>query len=388
MPQLTSCCGPVMESCKSFSEKHHRHLHMEKEPYVTTKVFSHTHKRREIISRFSVLYVETQATSPVAFSRNLIQNRTNLTANTIFILLGFSDHPELRVLLFLAFLIIYILTVSGNLIIVVLVVNDVHLHTPMYFFLGNLSCLEICYTSTILPRLLFSLLTGDRTISVHGCMKQYLFFVALAVAECYLLAAMSYDRYLAILKPLRYTSLMNSRVCLWLITISWMTGLLNVSIVTSLLWHLMFCGPNEIEHFFCDLAPVLKLSCSNTDIAELIIFIFSSINTVLPFLLTVISYMNIIITIFRMKTKASRRKAFSTCSSHLTVVILFYGSLICVYVLPETTMLKGLHRTFSLFYTVFTPMLNPLIYSLRNREVKAAFFRTATKIINIAYIFP
>nr|XP_056720564.1 olfactory receptor 5B21-like [Euleptes europaea] len=324
----------------------------------------------------------------ILYFLQLIQNRTNLTANTIFILLGFSDHPELQMLLFLAFLTIYMLTVAGNLIIVVLVVSDEHLHTPMYFFLGNLSCLEICYTSTILPRLLFSLLTGDRIISVHGCMGQYLFFVVLAVAECYLLAVMSYDRYLAICKPLRYTSLMNSRVCIWLIAISWMSGLLNVSIVTSLLWQLMFCGPNKIEHFFCDLAPMLKLSCSNTDLAELVIFIFSSINTVLPFLLTLISYINIIITILQMKTKASRQKAFSTCSSHLAVVILFYGSLICVYVLPETTMLKGLHRIFSLFYTVYTPMLNPFIYSLRNREVKAAFFRTATKIVNIALTFP
>ncbi|XP_060111202.1 olfactory receptor 5B21-like [Heteronotia binoei] len=317
-----------------------------------------------------------------------IQNRTNLTANTVFVLLGFNDHPELQTLLFLAFLNIYMLTVVGNFIIVVLVVNDVHLHTPMYFFLGNLSCLEICYTSTILPRLLFSLLTGNRTISVHGCIIQYHFFVFLAVAECYLLAVMSYDRFLAICNPLRYIYLMNSRVCIWLIIISWMSGLLNVSIVASLLWKFMFCGTNEIEHFFCDLAPVLKLSCSNTQLAELVIFICSSINTVIPFLLTLISYINIIITILQMKTKASRQKAFSTCSSHLTSVILFYGSLICVYVLPETSMLKGLHKTFSLFYTVFTPMLNPLIYSLRNREVKVSFFRIATKIVNVVHTLP
>ncbi|XP_015278221.1 PREDICTED: olfactory receptor 1020-like [Gekko japonicus] len=318
------------------------------------------------------------------YSLQQIQNATNLTANTILILLGFSDHPDLQTLLFLAFLTIYMLTVAGNLVIIVLVVNDVRLHTPMYFFLGNLSCLEICYTSTILPRLLFSLLTGDRTISVHGCIMQYHFFGVLASTECYLLAVMSYDRYLAICKPLRYTSLMNSRVCISLITFSWVSGLLNVSIVTSLLWKLMFCGPNKMEHFFCDLSPVLKLSCSDTHLAELVNFVFASINTLPPFLLTLISYVNIIGTILQMKTKASRQKAFSTCSSHLMVVMLFYGSLICVYVLPETGALKGLHKTFSLFYTVFTPMLNPLIYSLRNREVKAAFLRTATKIINVA----
>nr|XP_056720566.1 olfactory receptor 1020-like [Euleptes europaea] len=315
----------------------------------------------------------------------LIQNRTNLTANTIFILLGFSDHPELQTLLFLAFLTIFMLTVAGNLVIVVLVVSDGHLHTPMYFFLGNLSCLEICYTSTILPRLFFSLLTGDRTISVHGCILQYFFFGSLASTECYVLAVMSYDRYLAICRPLRYTYLMNGRICFGLLAISWMTGVLNVGVITSLLFKLLFCGPNEIEHFFCDLAPLFKLSCSNTHLVELVTFIFASINTLPPFLLTLISYLCIIINILQMKTKASRQKAFSTCSSHLIVVTLFYGSLICVYLLPETNTRKELHKTFSLFYTVFTPMLNPLIYSLRNREIKAALARTATKIVNVAH---
>lgn len=254
----------------------------------------------------------------------------------------------------------------------------------MYFFLGNLSCLEICYTSTILPRMLFDLLTWDRTISVHGCIVQYSFFGVLASTECYLLAMMSYDRYLAICKPLHYTSLMSGSICLLLITISWICGILNGSIDISLLWKLLFCGPNEIEHFFCDLAPLLKLSCSNIQLVTFVISILATINTIPPFLLTMISYMNIIINILQMKTKASRQKAFSTCSSHLTVVMLFYGSLICVYLLPETKTMKELHKTFSLFYTVFTPMLNPLIYSLRNREVKAALYRTATKMANIA----
>ncbi|XP_048372425.1 olfactory receptor 1020-like [Sphaerodactylus townsendi] len=313
-----------------------------------------------------------------------IQNGTNLTINTVFILLGFSDHPELQTLLFLAFFIIYILTVSGNLIIIVLVVNDAHLHTPMYFFLGNLSCLEICYTSTMVPRLLFSLLTGDRTVSVHGCIVQYFFCASLGCAECYLLAVMSYDRYLAICRPLRYTYLMNGRICFWLLVICWMASLSNVSVVTSLLFKLSFCGPNEIEHFFCDLAPMLKLSCSDIRLVELVIFIFSSIDIVPPFLLTLISYMIIIINILQMRTKASRQKAFSTCSSHLIVVTLFYGSLICVYLLPETKTMKEFHRIFSLFYTVFTPMLNPLIYSLRNREVKAAVYRITAKIFEVA----
>ncbi|XP_048372427.1 olfactory receptor 1020-like [Sphaerodactylus townsendi] len=312
-------------------------------------------------------------------SRKQINNRTDRTIITHFILLGFSDHPNLQVLLFWSFLTIYVLTVAGNIIIVVLVVADLHLHTPMYFFLGNLSCLEICYTSTMVPRLLFGLLKGDRTISVHGCIMQYFFCGSLACTECYLLAVMSYDRYLAICRPLRYTYLMNGRICFWLLVISWMASLSNVSTITSLLFKLTFCGPNEIEHFFCDLSPMLKLSCSDIHLVELVHFIFASIDIVPPFLLTLISYMIIIINILQMKTKASRQKAFSTCSSHLIVVILFYGSLICVYLLPETETMKELHRIFSLFYTVFTPMLNPLIYSLRNREVKAAVYRTVRR---------
>ncbi|XP_054849709.1 olfactory receptor 5B21-like [Eublepharis macularius] len=312
------------------------------------------------------------------------QNRTNLTAIINFILVGFRNHPELQTLLFLAFLTIYMITMAGNLTIAVLVISDLHLHTPMYFFLGNLSCLEICYTSTILPRLLFSLLNGDRTISVQGCIVQYFFFGSIASAECYLLAMMSYDRYLAICKPLRYTSLMNGKICLCLITVSWMNGLIVVTIITSLLVKLSFCGPNEIEHFFCDSAPLLKLSCTNTSLVELVIFILAFTNTIPPFLLTLISYVCIIINIVQMKTKALRQKAFSTCSSHLIVVTLFYGSLICVYLIPETNTMKDLHETFSLFYTVFTPMVNPFIYSLRNREVKAALYRMASKAVNVA----
>ncbi|XP_054849708.1 olfactory receptor 1020-like [Eublepharis macularius] len=313
------------------------------------------------------------------------QNKMNQTIITNFILLGFSDHPKLQVLLFVSFLTIYLLTVAGNIIIIVLVVADIHLHTPMYLFLGNLSCLEICYTSTILPRLLFSLLTGDRTISVHGCIMQYFFFGSLASTECYLLAMMSYDRYLAICRPLRYTYLMNSRICFWLLAISWMSGLLNISIITSFLFQLLFCGPSQIEHFFCDIEPLFKLSCSSTHLVELVNFIFASIDTIPPFLLTLISYICIIINILQMKSTASRKKAFSTCSSYLIVVTLFYGSLICVYLLPETNTMKVLHKTFSLFFTVFTPMLNPLIYSLRNREIKAALYRMATKIVTVAY---
>uniref|UniRef100_A0A670JLA1 Olfactory receptor n=1 Tax=Podarcis muralis TaxID=64176 RepID=A0A670JLA1_PODMU len=309
-----------------------------------------------------------------------LQNRTNQTTIANFILLGLVDHyPELQPLLFLAFLAIYFITMAGNLLLVVLVLADLHLHTPMYFFLGNLSCLEICYTSTILPRMLFSLLTGERSISANGCIAQYYFFGSLASTECYLLAVMSYDRYLAICKPLRYTSLMNGRLCLWLICGSWISGFLSNTIITSLEFQLSFCGPNEIDHFFCDLAPVLKLSCSDTHVVELATLILASMDTIPPFLLTLISYVCIISTVLQIKSKVAQQKAFSTCSSHLIVVSLFYGSIFLVYIVPETETLKRLHKMFSLFYTILTPMLNPLIYSLRNREVKEALFRSVRK---------
>ncbi|XP_061448074.1 olfactory receptor 5AP2-like [Rhineura floridana] len=321
---------------------------------------------------------------PLSFLQQ-VQNRTNQTNIASFILLGLVDHhPELQSLLFVVFLAIYMITMAGNLLLVVLVVADLHLHTPMYFFLGNLSCLEICYTSTILPRMLFSLLMGDKSISVCGCIVQYYFFGSLASTECYLLAMMSYDRYLAICKPLHYTSLMNGKLCLCLICGSWISGFLSNTIITSLACQLSFCGPHEIEHFFCDLAPVLKLSCSNTHTVKLVTYILASMDTISPFLLTVISYIFIIINILQIQSKAMRQKAFSTCSSHLIVVTFFFGSLISVYMVPETNTLKQLHQTFSLFYTVLTPMVNPLIYSLRNREVKEALSRIVSKAINLA----
>uniref|UniRef100_A0A452GJ53 Olfactory receptor n=1 Tax=Gopherus agassizii TaxID=38772 RepID=A0A452GJ53_9SAUR len=302
-----------------------------------------------------------------------------------FILLGFGNLPQLQILSFLVFLVIYIVTVSGNMLIIVLVVADQHLHTPMYFFLGNLSCLETCYTSTILPRLLASLLTGDRTISVSGCFVQFYCFGCLITTECYLLAVMSYDRYLAICKPLHYATLMNSRLCLQLAAGSWISGFLTCVITMWFMLQLIFCGPNEIDHFFCDFSPMLKLSCSDTSMITLVSFILASINTPCPFLLTVTSYVCIIATILRIPSTTGRQKAFSTCSSHLIVVTVFYGTLMTVYLLPKTSTLKALNKVFSVFYTVLTPMLNPLIYSLRNKEVKEALRKMELKLADAAH---
>ncbi|XP_039353537.1 olfactory receptor 1020-like, partial [Mauremys reevesii] len=270
-------------------------------------------------------------------------------------------------------------TMAGNILIIALVVTDQRLHTPMYFFLGNLSCLETSFTSTILPRMLASLLTGDRNISVTGCINQFHFLGVFWGVECYLLALMSYDRYLAICKPLHYTALMSSKICLQLAAVSWMSGFMIIIIVTRLMSQLHFCGPNEINHFLCDFTPVTKLSCSDTSLITLVTFILSSIYMLPLFLLTLASYICIISIILRIPSTTGRRKAFSTCSSHLIVVTIYYGTLFIVYMFPDTDTLRDLNKVFSLFYTVLTPLVNPLIYSLRNKEVKAALRKVISK---------
>ncbi|KAM6042910.1 olfactory receptor 6B1-like [Theristicus caerulescens] len=298
---------------------------------------------------------------------------------TTFLLLEFGNIPEMQSFLFLLFLVIYIVTVIGNILIFVLVVADRHLHKPMYFFLCNLSCLETCYSSTILPRMLSSFLTGDKSMSVGSCITQFYFFGSLAVTESFLLLVMSYDRYLAVCKPFRYRAVMNSRYCLQLVAWSWMNGFLVMAISCFLISQHSFCGPKFIDHFFCDFTPVKKLSCCDTSLTETLVFILSSVCAVPPFLLTLLSYMCIITTVLRMSATTGMPKAFSTCFSHLVVVTVFYGSLIIVYVLPKTKTLRALNKVFSVFYTVVTPLLNPLIYSLRNREVKDALSKVVKK---------
>ncbi|XP_006114116.2 olfactory receptor 5AP2-like [Pelodiscus sinensis] len=296
----------------------------------------------------------------------------NETSITEFILLGFGNSPRLQVFLFLLFLGTYIVTLTGNLLIMALVVADRHLHTPMYFFLGNLSCLETCYSSTLLPRLLASLLTGDRTISVTGCIMQLYFFGSLLTTECSLLSVMAYDRYLAILKPLRYAVLLNERLCLQLAAWSWISGFTSVAIILILMSQLTFCGAKEIDHFFCDFGPVIKRSCSDTHALELTAFIHSSVFTLPPCLVTLASYVCIISAILRISSTSGRQKAFSTCSSHLIVVSIFYGALVIVYLLSGSEALKGLNKVLSIIYGALTPLVNPLIYSLKNKEVKEA----------------
>ncbi|XP_053901062.1 olfactory receptor 10A7-like [Malaclemys terrapin pileata] len=306
----------------------------------------------------------------------------NQTSITEFILLGFGDLPELEIFLFLLFLLIYIVTVSGNILIIVLAITDRNLHTPMYFFLGNLSCLETCYTSTILPRVLASLLTGDKTISISDCMTQYYFIGFFVGAECYLLAVMSYDRFLAICKPLHYAVLMNGRFCLQLAAGAWINGFLAMTMVIVLLSQLIFCGPNEIDHFYCESTEILNLYCSDTNQIDLVITFLAAIFTLPPFVLTVASYVCIVITILRIPSTTGRQKAFSTCSSHLIVVTIFYGTIMILYMLPKTNTLRALNKVFSVFYTVLTPMANPFIYSLRNTEVKETIGKMISKCLD------
>ncbi|XP_053902413.1 olfactory receptor 1020-like [Malaclemys terrapin pileata] len=303
----------------------------------------------------------------------------NQTSITEFILLGFGDLPELQMLLFLLFLVIYIATVTRNILIMALVVADRHLHTPMYFFLGNLSCLETCYTSTILPRMLAGPLTGDRTISFNGCVSQYYLFGSLLATECLLLSVMSYDRYLAICNPLHYAARMSGRACLQLAGCSWIGGFLGNSITTLSISQLTFCGPNGIDHFFCDLIPLVKLSCNDPHLMETLAFILSFLFSLVPFLLTLMSYICIIATILRSPSTTGRQKAFSTCSSHLIVVSIYYATLLIVYMFPTTDILNDFKKVLSVIYAVLTPLVNPLIYSLRNKEVQEALRKACRK---------
>ncbi|XP_074023874.1 olfactory receptor 5AP2-like [Numenius arquata] len=305
--------------------------------------------------------------------------RDNRTSSMDFVLLGISDVPTHQNLLFLLLLMIYSVTMVGNILIVVLVVADQQLHTPMYFFLGNLSSLETCYSSTILLRLLVSFLTGDSTISAHGCMAQFYSFGSFVTTECYLLAAMSCDRYLAICQPLLYASLMTWKVSIHLAAASWLLGSLLLVVVTVFLSQLQFCGPKAIDHFFCDFTPLLELACSDTRAVTMVSFIFGILDVVFPFLFMLASYVCIIAAILRIPSSTGRQKAFSTCSSHLTLVTIFYGTLFVVYTLPRRAPLRQLHKVFSFFYTILTPLVNPLIYSLRNREVREAIRKMMRK---------
>ncbi|XP_006114107.2 olfactory receptor 10A5-like [Pelodiscus sinensis] len=305
----------------------------------------------------------------------------NQTPVSEFLLLGFGNDPELQPLLFLVFLMIYLATVAGNILIFVLVLTDRQLHTPMYFLLQNLACVELCFSSTILPRLLASLLTGDRTISVNSCLVQLYFFGVLSTTENVLLTAMSYDRYVAICQPLRYTALMNSQVGCLLVAASWIISFVICTIVHNFQFQLTFCDANEIDHFFCEFTSLLKLSCSDTKILQKVAFVCGALGTLGPFLLTLASYVCIVATILRIPSTTGKKKAFSTCSSHLLVVTLDYMMGINVYVVPIVNNAKVPKKIFSIFCTVMSPLAYPIIYCLRNKEVNKSLRKAFHKLV-------
>nr|XP_006130687.1 olfactory receptor 11A1-like [Pelodiscus sinensis] len=299
--------------------------------------------------------------------------RGNQSHVTEFILRGFHIPYPFRMGPFVLVLLTYLTTVLGNTLIIVAVLVDRGLHTPMYFFLGNLSCLEIWYTSNLVPRMLQGLLAEKGVvISFGGCIAQLYIFGSQAATEILLLTVMAYDRYLAICHPLRYTALMNGRVCVELASCSWLGGFLFNPIIMAWIYRLRFCGPNEIDHFFCDFLPLVTLSCSDTRLITLAAFLLSSTATLIPFLLTLTSYALILAAIVKNPSRAGRRKAFSTCTAHLTVVSTFYGALAIVYMVPTASTAVNLNKVFSLLYSLVTPLLNPLIYALRNKDVNEA----------------
>ncbi|XP_053134036.1 olfactory receptor 6N1-like [Hemicordylus capensis] len=299
----------------------------------------------------------------------------NQTKVTEFILVGFPSLQRFQRPLFLLLLLIYIFTVSGNVLIFMVIRTDVRLHTPMYFFVSTLSFLEIWYTAATIPKMLSNLLTERKSISFSGCLLQTYFFHSLGATECYLLTAMAYDRYLAICNPLRYPSIMTTQMCIKLAASCWVCGLLGPIAEIVLVSRLPFCGPNRIEHIFCDFPPVLSLACTDTSVNILVDFVVNACKILATFFLIFTSYLQIIRAILKISTATGRKKAFSTCAAHLTVVLLFYSSILFMYVRLTKSYSLDYDRALAIVYAVLTPFLNPIIYSLRNKEIKAALKR-------------
>ncbi|XP_050019301.1 olfactory receptor 502-like [Alexandromys fortis] len=299
----------------------------------------------------------------------------NHTAVTEFILLGLTDDPVLRVVLFIIILCIYLVTVSGNLSTILLIRVSSQLHHPMYFFLSHLASADIGYSSSVTPNMLVGFLVERNTISYFGCAIQLGSAVFFGTVECFLLAAMAYDRFIAICSPLLYSTKMSTQVCVQLLVVSYFGGFLNSSSFTMSFFSFLFCGPNRINHFFCDFTPVVELSCSDNSIL-LVLDSFSAGSIILITVFVIaVSYIYILITILKMRSTEGRQKAFSTCTSHLTAVTLFYGTITFIYVMPKSSYSTDQNKVVSVFYMVVIPMLNPLIYSLRNNEIKGALKR-------------
>ncbi|XP_075384022.1 olfactory receptor 8A1 [Tenrec ecaudatus] len=299
----------------------------------------------------------------------------NHSTVTEFILGGLANRPEFQIPLFFLFLGIYIVTMVGNLGLITLIYLNSQLHTPMYFFLRNLSFADICYSSVITPKMIVNFVSEKNSISYVGCMLQLYFFLVFVIAECYMLTVMAYDRYVAICNPLLYNIIMSHQICFLLVAVVYLMGFIGSTIETGLMLNLSYCEI-LISHYFCDILPLMKLSCSSTYDIEITVFFIAGFNIIVTSLTVLISYAFILSSILHINSKEGRSKAFSTCSYHLTAVGLFYGSTAFMYLKPSTASSLAQENVASIFYTTVIPMLNPLIYSLRNKEVKAAVQRT------------
>ncbi|CAI9620484.1 unnamed protein product [Staurois parvus] len=294
---------------------------------------------------------------------------------TEFFLVGFTTRPEMQVFLFFVFLVIYLLTVTENLVIIITIKLNIKLHKPMYYFLCSLSFLEVWYVTVTVPILLCHFLTQHKMIAFAFCMAQMYIFISLACTECVLLAVMAFDRYVAICIPLRYTVIMNNTCCMLMAVGSWLIGFSVAMFKAIIIFRLNFCGPNTINHFFCDISPVLNLACNDISLAELVDFILGMIIILVPLSVIIFTYFSIIEAIIRIP-KERQRKAFSTCASHLAVVTIFYSTTIFIYARPKKLSSFNLAKYVSIFYSIVTPALNPIVYCLRNREVKVALKKT------------
>ncbi|XP_049991709.1 olfactory receptor 8K3-like isoform X1 [Alexandromys fortis] len=311
--------------------------------------------------------------------------KQNLTVVTEFILMGITERPELQAPLFGLFLVIYMSSMVGNLGMIILTTVDSRLQTPMYFFIRHLAITDLGYSTAVGPKMLINFVVDLNIISYNLCATQLAFFLVFIISELFILSAMSYDRYVAICKPLLYTVIMSQRVCNVLVATPYCYCTFVSLLVVIKIFTLSFCGPNVISHFYCDSLPLISLICSNTHEIEMIILVLAAFNLISSLLVVLVSYLLILVAILRMNSAEGRRKAFSTCGSHLTVVTVFYGTLIFMYVQPQSSHSFDTDKVASIFYTLIIPMLNPLIYSMRNKDVKYALQRTLRKIYSILF---
>ncbi|XP_061448034.1 olfactory receptor 9S13-like [Rhineura floridana] len=301
-----------------------------------------------------------------------MENHTEITE---FILVGFKGQPQMQIVLLLLFLLMYIITLVGNIGMIIITSSDSQLHTPMYYFLKNLSFLDICYSSVITPKAMVSFATGNKAISYNGCASQMFFFSLFGTTEAFFLAVMAYDRFIAICSPLLYHTIMSKKRCVGLMCISYVFGCVNCCTQTGFTFSLSFCGPTEVNHFFCDVPAVMKASCSDTFVNEIVLLVVCGLIIVTTAIIVLVSYGYIVTTILRIPSVKGRHKAFSTCTSHLMAVSLFFGTVFFMYAQPGAMSSPNRGKVVSVFYTVVIPMLNPIIYSLRNKEVKEALNR-------------